>query len=100
LLQSWWHVDRIRVSPREGASLRMPANSVLLVDGESWIVETRWVCDGVTGPLIRYQCSNGVTTAMLEVRPSAIGSEQLCWKSGSQVRDLSSCEIEVYESAR
>ncbi|HET6422598.1 MAG TPA: hypothetical protein VFG20_02875 [Planctomycetaceae bacterium] len=100
LLQSWWNVDRIRASPREGAFLRLPANSILQIDGESWIIETRWVCHGVTGPLVRFHCSNGITTATLEVRPSPFGNEQLSWRSGPNVRDLHPGEIEVYESAR
>jgi hypothetical protein len=101
LVQSWWTVDRIRASPREGALLRMPVGTVIRIVGESWVIEKRWICDGATGPLVRYECGNGVTTATLEVRAaSQFCGDQIRWKSASVISELHVTDIEVYESGR
>jgi len=98
LLQSWWGVDRIRVSPTDGELLRLKVNTLLQLDGVWWTLQTRWVGDNVHGPFVRYQCGNGAETATLEVQPSLpSGTERTTWITGTTSRELHPAEITVYE---
>ena len=41
LMYSWWSVDRIRVGPQAGASLRLQPGDLVALAGERWEVVTR-----------------------------------------------------------
>lgn len=98
LLWSWWTVDRIRVSSREGELLRLPIGTLLQVDGTWWTVKSRWICDHTQGLFVRYQCDHGSESATLEVHaPVPTGSGQIGWITTTGARDLHPAEIEVYE---
>ena len=41
LISSWWSVDRIRVGPQAGASLRLQPGDLVTLAGEHWEIVTR-----------------------------------------------------------
>jgi hypothetical protein len=74
LLRSWWRVDRIRASPREGQWLRLTPGSVVSIRGQSAIIVGRMTSASPAGPWVEYQCQLTVGGGRLRVamRPDCV----------------------------
>jgi len=96
LVRSWWRVDRIRVSPREGRLMRLTPDSWLEYEGEMWRVESRSVGTGPAGDFVTYRCSSEGRTGVLSVSPSADGRELIRWEISQRVVDATPDEFEVW----
>ena len=101
LLRSWWHVDRVRVSPSQGRLLRLGLRSVIQVGGESAVVLKRRVGHTAEGPYVVYECQCIAGPSELFVRP--IGGTHhvtIRWVVNGKERTLSEGEIEAFPAPR
>lgn len=96
LVQSWWQVDRIRISSDAGRLLRIPCPSLISIRGQPVEVQTRMVCQETAGARITYEChtSSGTAWLCIEVLPSA--TRRLFWRESGYENLLSEDEIEIW----
>lgn len=93
LLSSWWRVDRIRVSPREGELLRLEPGSVIAVKGVGVEIRTK----RSTGSGVTYDCQTDDGPAQLEVGLSDDAFRyNIFWSAAGLSQALAVHEIEVF----
>lgn len=97
LLKSWWQVDRIRISPREGLLLRLRPGSLISVDGQPVEIVNRTVRQLADGPLVVYGCRSPDGPGQLCVSPgeSRLASH-IRWTVHGRDRALSELDVIVY----
>jgi len=102
LVQSWWLVDRIRVSPREGKMLQLPCGTLLKIDEQWYEIDGRTVTSGPFGVQLIYECSGGEQRASLVVTPTASGRTGVVLRVEGHTQELSldARAIEVFPRAR
>ena len=109
LIRAWWTIDRVRISPREGALLRLQPTHVIFVLGEPVEIVRREV-DQVTAASkqenpseqekttsVRYACCTAVGEASLSVC-LAPGDRfpRLVWQAAGRELLLEEHQIEIY----
>jgi hypothetical protein len=99
LLQSWWRVDRVRVSPREGALLRLDVGDSIVVGQCAALIASRHITATSSGAVVVYNCSSVEGESVLEVpitvrRPSGT----IVWRTGDNGVVIHPDEIELYSS--
>jgi len=70
-LHRWWRGDRIRVSPTDGAILRLASKSVIAIRGEIFEVIGKRVVALAAGSAIVYDCVSVGSSCQVRV---AVGS--------------------------
>ncbi|WLD11736.1 hypothetical protein [Planctellipticum variicoloris] len=98
LFRTWWRVDRIRISPREGRLLQLAPPCYLEYGGEFWLVDSRAVGTSSTGSYITYRCSTQGSQAELTVTPARTGWEQVLWIVNGERLAVSADDFEVYRA--
>jgi hypothetical protein len=97
LIRSWWRVDRIRASPREGRLLRLSPPCILCIDAVLVEVHERVVGQTVTGPYVRYDCIGPDGRSELWVMPRGRDqTPEIHWIQGPTRRVLSEADIEAF----
>lgn len=96
LIRTWWTVDRVRISPHDGALLRLKTPSLLYVNGEFVEILDRRVETG-TIAITRYRCRCGGSDATLSVTAVA-GSRfpEAIWSCGGRQMRLDEHQVEIY----
>jgi len=93
LLSTWWRVDRIRVSPREGELLRLEPGQLIAVKGACVEICTK----RNTESGVAYECQTDNGPARLEVQCSDNASSyNMFWSTGGLSQALEAHEIEVF----
>jgi hypothetical protein len=69
----WWRQDRIRVSPRDGALLRLAPAAIIIVRGARFQVAARRVVSLASGPAVVYDCASEHGRCQLRVEPAEEG---------------------------
>ncbi len=77
LVQSWWLVDRIRVSPREGHLWRLSCGTLLNIDDAWYQIVGRTVRSGQFGVELIYECTSGEQFARLIVTQTATAKQEI-----------------------
>lgn len=97
LLRSWWQVDRVRVSPREGRLLRLSPPCIVRIMGRYAQVHHRRMGETHTGPYVCYECTVDDEPAQLWVMPSGEQYVQVIhWNHAGKRVHLHAEEIEVF----
>lgn len=97
LARSWWQVDRVRISPREGRLLNLRPPCLLRIDGAIAQVTARQAGQGARGPYVVYRCDDGGGDALLWVYPVGRTHRPLVrWQTGGGEITLSEEDVEVY----
>jgi hypothetical protein len=98
LLQSWWSVDRIRVSPHEGEWLRLAPGSIIELEELSWVVHEREIIASANDSLVAYRCTAGSRSGRLLVVPGRPDDpEHLYWDEGGLVRPVESIDLVLWD---
>jgi hypothetical protein len=100
LTRSWWNVDRIRVSPREGRLLRLQPPCYLLIDGRPAEVLARTLAQGDSGWTVSYECRTADGDGNLTVRMIGDSTSDVVWTTDGVERLIASDEIEVFVPTR
>ena len=100
LVQSWWNVDRIRVSPREGRLLRLQPPCILLVEGCPVEVLSRILGQSTRGLTIAYECRSAAGACRLTVQPAGNSTPEVTWFASGVERLIAEHEVEVFALAR
>ncbi|HVW00763.1 MAG TPA: hypothetical protein VHB77_10495 [Planctomycetaceae bacterium] len=92
LIWSWWSVDRIRVGPQPGASLRLQPGDLVTIAGEHWEIVSRNA--DVTG-YVMYGCrsTESAETADFAVFLDAVGS-RCQWRS--ETSEFSEQDVQLW----
>ncbi len=94
---SWWRIDRIRSSPRDGELLRLSPGTIISVRSRLAEVVGRSVCQCDGGSSVVYQCRTADGEAVLSVRPLGSGRyATLQWSENGSTEVLDEESIEVY----
>lgn len=94
---SWWRIDRIRTSPRDGQLLRLSPGTIVSVRSRLAEVVGRSVCQTGDGPSVVYQCRTVGGAAMLSVRPMGDGRyASLQWSENGATDLIDEESVEVY----
>ena len=97
LLHSWWQVDRIRVSPREGGLLRLRPPCLIQLCSQSVEVQRRRVDRDSEEPCIVYDCLGPFGPGELRVRPVGVREgPQLRWIGNWGEQVLSADDIQLW----
>ena len=94
LVESWWCVDRIRASPREGRLLRLFPGSAVTIHGTTLEIVQRVVRETPRGPLVCYETCSDEGTCQLWI--AAESPEIVMWIRGSSEQSLSAGEIDAW----
>jgi hypothetical protein len=97
LVQSWWSIDRVRASPREGRILRLRPPAWILLDGREVEVLRRSVFRGAEGGSVVYDCQTEYGPA--QIRVSTVGplySTQIYWVQRGQPQLLDEDRLEIW----
>jgi hypothetical protein len=99
LIAMWWHVDRVRVSPRAGWLLRVHVPGLIVVHGRAVTVVGRTVGQTAAGAYIEYACRTDDGRSCLRVDVAADGTAcRLAWSDGGAFRNI--CEEDVWLVAK
>jgi hypothetical protein len=89
LARSWWRVDRIRVSPREGRLLALLPGERLLVFGRPVVVIERIPSMAFGGVGVRYRCATETGCGELFVaRVPGTSAPVVTWREGGVAYEL------------
>jgi hypothetical protein len=96
LVRSWWQVDRVRVSPREGRLLRLGPSWFIRVAGCTAAIERRYVGETDDGPYVGYVCRGTTGPCELRVGPPLQSPQpRVVWTSNGRSQVLDADEVEV-----
>lgn len=106
LIESWWKIDRVRISPREGRLLRLTPPCVVVVEDQPAEVLARMLgrtsattSDGGDSISVVYECRSprGDCRLRLAVTPGgAIAG--VYWTTGGVERRITEESVEVYST--
>ena len=97
-VRSWWRVDRIRASPREGRLLRLHPPCFVVIGGRSFEIAHRVVGQDAEGPFVDYNVRSQEGSARLLVRLIVETSQTVIhWIGPDGERSLEPCDIGVFE---
>jgi hypothetical protein len=96
LLRSWWRVDRVRISPREGALLRLQPPCVLEIGNHRVeVVARRETKEEQT--VVVYNCNTDQGPATLRINLADQGcTTAVYWQMQGSIYQLSPADIQVY----
>ena len=96
LLHSWWHTDRIRVSPAEGRLLRLQPPCMLMLGGQPVELLRRTVCR-TPGCWVVYACRTRSGSGKLIVRSGDVShGPDIVWQEAGRTKQLSETDIDVF----
>jgi hypothetical protein len=96
LLRSWWQVDRVRISPREGALLRLQPPCLLMIGNQRVEVLARKE-PGEEKTVVVYNCNTGQGPATLRIDLVDQGRRtSVHWQIAGEIYQLSAEDVEVY----
>ena len=96
LVSSWWRVDRVRNSPREGRLLRLSPPSVLRIAGRRYRLISRRATSAGGKPCVVYHCRSPAGGCELRVIPGARARHpRVEWVVSGRVSFLEEDEVEV-----
>ena len=94
LISAWWHVDRVRVSPRAGWLLRVHVPGLIVVCGRAVTVVGRTVGQTASGAYIEYACRTDDGGSYLRVDVAADGTAcRLSWSEGGEFQEISEDDV-------
>ena len=97
LVQSWWNVDRVRASPREGRILRLRPPAWILLDEREVEVLRRSVAHGAGGASVIYDCRTARGQA--QIRVSTVGPvccTQIYWFEEGRQQLLTEDQLQIW----
>ena len=98
LVRSWWVVDRIRVSPREGRLLRLGCGTLLRIRDEWFEIESRTVTAGPGTLWVTYECTTPGRRTRLRVRADASRhASSALWYDRNETGEIDVTTVEVFE---
>lgn len=98
---SWWRVDRLRISPREGRLLRISPPAILRIGSRLLEVVSRNVGENAAGPFVAYECRCGEEVSELWVAPvSHCHTTAIRWQHAGRDEWLDADEVELYPATR
>jgi hypothetical protein len=96
LLRSWWQVDRVRISPREGALLRLQPPCLLMIGDQRVEVLTRKEPEEEKTAVF-YTCLTDQGPATLRIDLVDQGRRtSVHWQIAGEIYQLSAEDVEVY----
>lgn len=96
LLRSWWQVDRIRASPREGRLLRLRPPCILVIDGRVVEVVARTLAHDDDCVTVSYDCRQGQDVGCLTIRLAGGLTSNVVWTAAGVERRLPADDVEVF----
>lgn len=105
LLRSWWKIDRVRISPREGRLLRLKPPCVVVVEDRPAEVLARTLGRNSTATIagneewisVVYDCRSVAGSCRLRLSVAPGGTlEAVYWTTDGQERWVTEESVEVY----
>ena len=97
-LRAWWHVDRIRVSPRDGSLLRLAPHCLVVIGGQTFEIAHRAVGQDADGAFVDYSLLGTNGPARLFVRLIVETSQSVIrWIGPDGERSIDPDEIGVFD---
>ena len=96
LLRSWWQIDRVRASPREGRLLRLRPPCILVIDGRVVEVVARTLAHDYAGAIVSYDCRQGEEIGRLTIRLGGGATSDVSWTTADVERRFSADDVEVF----
>jgi hypothetical protein len=96
LILTWWNVDRIRVSPREGGLLRLVPGSIVCVAGTPLEITGRVVHGTSQGDWLQYRCSSTQADGDLWISTIPV---RIHWCQNGHECELTPDEIELWSKS-
>jgi hypothetical protein len=94
LVRSWWRVDRIRVSPREGRLLSLePPCVVFITSRPAQVVERIAPDPTASDPSVTYRCRTSTGPAELCVRLTGPRELHITWRESNRERAIPESEV-------
>lgn len=100
LVRGWWRVDKVRISPQEGRLLGLQPPCYLHIGEQTVEVIARQALVEDSACAVIYHCKGEQEQEQCELRVELTGLRQLPhvqWSVGSDVRELSVDEIEIFQ---
>lgn len=102
LIETWWKIDRIRASPRDGQLLRIEPPCVVVVDERPAEVVARTLgrtADAGGGIQVDYDCRSAKGACRLRLIVTACGAiAAILWTAEGTERTISEESVEVYQA--
>ena len=97
LLAAWWRADRVRISPREGALLRLQPVCLVMIAGRPVEVLGRQEVQTTGAHGVRYECRTEEGPAHLDVRfCENAGRLEIGWSVFGRIEALLEHQIEIF----